>query len=73
MLFTLRAGDRPEGLAGFFTRNPARFHELEPINPHLGSYNSQTVPPYPGWAAGVVIGIPEVWDPYNKPVPPTGL
>lgn len=72
MMFTIRPGDRPYGLATYFTGDGARFREIEAINPHLGNFQSGT-PPYPQWQIGVTIGIPAEWDPWNKPTPPLGL
>jgi hypothetical protein len=72
MLFTIRAGDRPYGLATYYTGMGSRFREIEPLNPHLGPLQSG-VPPYPNWQVGVEIQLPAQWDPWNMPTPPVGL
>lgn len=72
MPFTIRIGDRPFGLAQYYTGSGARYREIEPINPHLGPPTGG-IPPYPEWKPGVEILIPGEWDPWNKPTPSTGL
>ncbi len=72
MPFTIRQGDRPYGLASFFTGQGGRYPEIEPLNPHLGAPTGG-VPPYPQWQVGVQILLPAEWDPWNMPVPPPNL
>ncbi len=72
MAHTIRSGDRPFGLATYYTGQGARFRELDPINPQLGSFTGG-VPPYPAWQVGTVIFLPASWNPFAKPTPPTGL
>lgn len=74
MPFVIRMGDRPYGLAGWFTGNGGVFRELEPINPQLGPLlPAGSVPPYAGWIPGAQILIPAEWNPWARPSPPTGL
>lgn len=69
--FTVRTGDRPYGIATYYTGDGARFRELEPLNPQLGQLNAQGR--YPGWVPGAQILLPALWNPWDKPEPPTGL
>jgi len=74
MLFTVRFGDRPYGLAKYYTGNGARYPELQPLNPQLGPMvTTGGVSNYQNWAPGLVITLPASWLPLSKPVPPTGL
>jgi len=74
MPFVIRMGDRPYGLAQYWTGDGARFRELEPLNPQLGDLApGGTQPPYPGWIPGNTILIPIEWNPWAKPTPPTGM
>lgn len=72
MQFEIRFGDRPFGLAKYWTGNGGRFRELDAINPQLGRFTGG-VPPYPNWQPGTVITIPAAWKPRDKPLPQTGL
>jgi hypothetical protein len=69
---TLRLGDRPFGLAQYWTGNGGRFRELEAINPSLGALQSGPLP-YTNWVVGFVLNIPPQWAPWQKAPPPTGL
>ena len=74
MPFTIRSGDRPYGLAIYWTGNGARFQELGALNPNLGQLVTKNgVTNYEHWQVGVGIKIPSSWDPWKKPNPPTGL
>ena len=74
MEFTVRSGDRPFGLAQYYTGQGARFRELEAGNPQMGSLTSgPPQPPYTNWQPGLVITIPASWNPTAKPIPQTGL
>lgn len=74
MPFVVRYGDRPYGLAKYYTGNGARFRELEPLNPQLGPMvTTGGVSNYQNWQAGLVITLPAEWLPAAKPMPPTGL
>lgn len=72
MVFTIRTGDRPFGLATYYTTQGSRFRELDPINPQLGPFQGGPLP-YPNWQPGTVIFLPASWNPFAKPIPPTGL
>ncbi len=72
MAFTVRSGDRPFGLAGYYTTQGSRFRELDPLNPQLGAFQGGSLP-YPNWVPGMVIFLPASWQPFAKPLPPTGL
>lgn len=78
MPFTIRTGDIPYLLAQYYTGVPARFRELEPLNPQLGPLTNGpspvdpnlTISYYPGWQVGTQILIPKAWNPLAKPLPP---
>ena len=67
---TIRYGDRPYGIATWYTGQGMRFPELEADNPHLGMFTDGK---YPGWIPGNSLTIPASWNPGAKPIPPTGL
>ncbi|KKM85557.1 hypothetical protein LCGC14_1287880 [marine sediment metagenome] len=78
MAFEVRLGDRPFGLATYWTGLGSRFTELEPLNPQLGPMAPVPGSPtgatnYANWAPGLIIAIPAAWNPLAKPPPPTGL
>lgn len=68
--FVIREGDRPFGLAKYYTGLGSRWQEITGPNPHLGPITGG-VPPYVNWLTGVTITLP--WNPGLKPLPPTGL
>ena len=75
--FTIRMGDIPSGLAAYYTGNGARFHELEALNPQLGSIqtvngvsNYYSASGQPTWVPGAQILIPASWNPLSRPLPP---
>lgn len=77
MPFTIRQGDFPATLALYYTGNPQRFHDLEQLNPQLGSIqtingvsNYYNAAGQPTWIPGTQILIPKSWDPLSKPIPP---
>lgn len=77
MIFTVRWGDFPYGLAQYYTGQGARFKELEPLNPQLGPMITRQGPKgsysiYQNWAPGLEIQLPASWKPYEKPLPVAG-
>ena len=75
MEFTVRTGDRPVGLAQYYTGDGGRFRELEADNPQMGTITpgGVGVRPYTNWVPGLVIMLPASWFPTAKPIPPIGL
>lgn len=70
MPFVIRYGDIPYNLAQYYTGAGSRFHELEPLNPQIGSLVTVNgVSNYSHWAPGVQILIPVAWNPLSKPLP----
>lgn len=74
MPFVVRVGDRPYGLALYYTGNGSRMFELAQKNPQMGSLQSVNgVSTYSGWKPGLAILIPAGWHPQEKPLPQPGL
>lgn len=74
----IRYGDIPSIMANYYTGQPMRFKEFQPLNPHIGTLTTSEYPPgsgkqvsnYPGWTPGTEILIPAAWNPLSKPIPP---